>query len=58
MTTEERIAKITEELRDIYKNTNEGPRLIRDMVEEFPFPRRLWNDDEGWGEQTDHVPRR
>lgn len=37
MTTQQRIDKITEELRDIYLNTNEGPRLIAEMVErEFP----------------------
>lgn len=29
--------RITEELRAIYQNTNEGPRLIAEMVErEFP----------------------
>ena len=57
MTTEQRIEKIAEELRDIYKNTNEGPRLIHDLVKrEFPFPRRLWNDDKGWGERVSYSP--
>ena len=58
MTTQQRIDKITEELRDIYLNTNEGPRLIAEMVErEFPHPRKVWNDNPdkdraikgGWG---------
>ena len=37
------IKRITEELRSIY-NTNEGPRLIAEMIEEFPNPRALWNE--------------
>lgn len=42
MNTQQRIDKITEELRDIYRNTNEGPKLINDMVaREFPYPRRV-----------------
>ena len=42
MNTQQRIDKITEELRDIYLNTNEGPKLIAEMVErEFPYPRRV-----------------
>ena len=37
MTTQQRIDKITEDLRALYLNTNEGPRLIAEMVErEFP----------------------
>ena len=56
MTTEQKIDKIAEELREIYK-TNEGPRLIADMMDEFPNPRRVWNDKSdtirgikaGWG---------
>lgn len=46
MTTQQRIDKITEELRDIYKNTNEGPRLIAEMVKrEFPVALDLANRD-------------
>lgn len=61
MTPQQRIDKITEELRDIYKNTNEGPRLIAEMVKrEFPYPRKVWNDNPdkcrdikgGWGIPT------
>ena len=56
MNTQQRIDKIAEELREIYK-LNEGPRLIQDMVEEFPHPRKVWNDHPdsdrgikgGWG---------
>lgn len=37
MNTQTRIDRITEELRDIYQKTNEGPRLIAEMVaQEFP----------------------
>lgn len=37
MNTQQRIDRIAEELRDIYQNTNEGKRLIAEMVErEFP----------------------
>lgn len=44
MNTQERIDKITEELRDIYQNTNEGPKLIAEMVaREFPHPRKVLN---------------
>lgn len=58
MTTQQRIDKIAAELRDIYQNTNEGPRLIAEMVgREFPHPRKVWNDYKepgrsikgGWG---------
>lgn len=35
-TTQKRIDTLAEELRDIYQNTNEGPRLIAEMVEQFP----------------------
>lgn len=38
------IKRITEELRAIYRNTNEGPRLIAEMIKrEFPNPRRVIN---------------
>jgi len=63
MNTQQRIDKITEELRDIYKTTNEGPRLIAEMVaREFPHPRKVLNgptatkDIGGWGiRATDNV---
>lgn len=35
-TTQKRIDTLAEELRDIYQNTNEGPRLIAEMVKQFP----------------------
>ena len=42
MTTQQRIDEITEQLRDIYLTTNEGPRLIDEMVRrEFPYPRKV-----------------
>jgi hypothetical protein len=42
MNTQQRIDKITEELRDIYTNTNEGPRLIAEMLKrEFPYSLQL-----------------
>lgn len=50
MNTQQRIDKVAEELRDIYNNTNEGPKLIQDMVaREFPYPRKVWNEPQGDG---------
>ena len=50
MNTQQRIDKLTEELRDIYQNTNEGPKLINDMIErEFPYPRKVMKEPNGWG---------
>lgn len=44
MNTQQRIDTIAEQLRDIYLNTNEGPRLIHEMVKrEFPHPRKILN---------------
>lgn len=67
MNTQQRIDKITEELRDIYKNTNEGPKLITEMVErEFPYPRKVLKEPNGyggeegmggWGMPTTQSPR-
>ena len=65
MNTQTRIDRITEELRDIYMNTNEGPRLIAEMVaREFPNPRKIINGPHvykhpgAWGPlATDHIPR-
>ena len=38
MNTQQRIDKLTVSLRDIYQNTNEGSRLIAEMVKrEFPL---------------------
>lgn len=61
--THQRIARITEELREIYQNTNEGPLLIHSMVvREFPYPRRVWNDPvtaggkAGWGNFVTSAP--
>lgn len=46
--THKRIAEITEELRVIYQNDNDGPRLIAEMVErEFPESlKRLVDEDQ------------
>lgn len=62
-TPQQRIDAITEELRDLYQNTNEGPRLIAEMIErEFPHPRRVWNDPlrgggkSGWGMLATQSP--
>jgi hypothetical protein len=38
-TTEQKIARIKNELLEIHKNTNEGPRLIAEMMEDLPNPR-------------------
>ena len=48
MNTQQRIDKITVSLRDIYQNTNEGSRLIAEMVKrEFPLSvERLDRSDE------------
>lgn len=66
MTTNERIDRITEELREIYNSSNEGPRLIHEMVKrEFPYPRRVWNEPDhgtsrkgGWGIYATDMVRR
>ena len=66
MNPHKEIARITEELRAIYHNTNEGPRLIAEMVRrEFPNPRKVWNDNPdrlrgikgGWGAVATFSPR-
>ena len=36
MNTQNRLDEIAEELRDIYNNDNDGPRLIGDMIDGFP----------------------
>lgn len=57
MNTQQRIDKLTEELRDIYKNTNEGPRLIAEMLErEFPHPRKVISGNL-WGMKATDSPR-
>ena len=43
LTTHRRIAAVETDLRDLYNNTNEGPRLVAELVERlrderFPFP--------------------
>jgi hypothetical protein len=38
-TTEQKIARIKTELLEIHKNTNEGPRLIDEMMRDLPNPR-------------------
>jgi hypothetical protein len=38
-TTEQKIARIKIELLEIHKNTNEGPRLIAEMMKDLPNPR-------------------
>jgi hypothetical protein len=38
-TTEQKIARIKTELLEIHKNTNEGPRLIAEMMKDLPNPR-------------------
>ena len=44
MNTHAEIARITEELRALYLNDNDAPRLITEMVErEFPYPRKVLN---------------
>ena len=49
MTTHEKLKQVEELLREIYQ-TNEGPRLIEELLrKEFPNPRKIWNDTSGWG---------
>jgi hypothetical protein len=44
MNTHQEIARITEELRALYLNDNDAPRLIAEMLErEFPNPRKVLN---------------
>jgi hypothetical protein len=66
-TPQQRIDKLTEELRDLYDHTNEGPRLIAEMVaREFPHPRKVLNGPSALGRKgsgdwgmnaTDYVGR-
>lgn len=37
--TQTRIEEIAEELRQLYNNDNYAPRLIKEMLEEFVYPR-------------------
>lgn len=46
MKTERRIQEIREELRSLYKNDNDAPRLIAEMIQEFTNPRGP-KDDRG-----------
>ena len=39
MRTEQRIKEIREELRKLYNHDNDAPRLIKEMLKEFPHPR-------------------
>ena len=38
-TTQEKIEKLRKELHAIYNNTDEGPRLINEMLKDYPYPR-------------------
>lgn len=38
-TTQQKLKEIEKELREIYNNDNDGPRLIAELVREFPNPR-------------------
>ncbi len=38
-TTEQKLARIKIELLEIHKNTNDGPRLITEMLDDIPNPR-------------------
>ena len=39
MRTEQRIEQIRNELRKLYQNDNDAPRLIKEMLQEFTMPR-------------------
>jgi hypothetical protein len=39
LNTEQRIKEIKEELRQLYQSDNDAPRLIQEMLKEFPWPR-------------------
>ena len=57
MTTQQRIDKIAEDIRVLYRTDNDAPRLLAQAMREFPYPRRVWNDNPdkardikgGWG---------
>ena len=38
-------ARLTEELRTLYRDHNDGPRLIAEMLREFPYPRKILTAD-------------
>ena len=65
MNQQTEIDKLADQLREIYK-TNDGPRLIAEVMREFPNPRRRWNEPGGrvgsdltggWGEPATSAPR-
>lgn len=58
MTTQQKIDKIAGDIRVLYRTDNDAPRLLAEMMwREFPYPRRVWNDNPdarrgvkgGWG---------
>lgn len=56
LNTQQRIDKIAEELREIYNTTNEGPRLIAEMIRrEFPEPRKVLDSSGGWGPRATDI---
>lgn len=41
---EQKIAALKEQVRELYQNDNDAPRLLNEMMKEFPFPKpRGWN---------------
>ena len=47
--TQQEIYQLADRVREIYK-TNDGPRLLGEMMREFPDVRRVWDDaKDAWG---------
>lgn len=55
-TPEKQAEYIASLCRELYKE-NDGPRLLSEVMEEFPKVRRVWNDNKGkWGlPATSHI---
>ena len=51
------IDQLADQIRKAYK-TSDGPRILNEIMREFPYPRKLWNEPSGngkpggWGSPT------
>lgn len=50
LTPEQQAEHIASLCRELYK-TNEGPRLLAKVMEDFPNPRKRWNEPPGGGKR-------
>ena len=50
MNQQHQIDNLAVMIREIYK-TSDGPRLLAEMMQEFPYPRKRWNEPPGGGKE-------